>query len=264
MGKRANRRNTVKPALPRILELLMSLRNSMTPDEVLALREKLTGRPPQEILATASELFGQDLAISFSGAEDVVLIAMAHEEGLKIPVFTLDTGRLPPETYELLEKVREKYDVQLQVMSPDPAQLEPMVAKKGLFSFYVDGHEECCGIRKVLPLTRALAPRKAWITGQRRDQSPDTRAEVPVVEIDKRFSTPERQLLKFNPLALWPSQRVWSFIRAAEVPFNALHARGYVSIGCAPCTRAVLPGEHERAGRWWWEESTKRECGLHK
>ncbi len=233
-------------------------------EDVAALRETLTGRPPQEILRKAFELFGDAAAISFSGAEDVALLAMCHEEGIPLPVFTLDTGRLHPETHELLEKVREKYGVRLEVFSPESAAVEQLVAQKGLFSFYKDGHEECCGIRKVAPLQRALASRRAWITGQRRDQSPDTRAQVPVVEFDRRFGTAERPLLKFNPLALWPSQRVWSFIRAAEAPFNALHTRGFISIGCAPCTRAVLPGEHERAGRWWWEEATQRECGLHK
>ncbi len=242
----------------------MSERLLLTDDEVRALREALTGRPPQEILRKAYELFGQTAAISFSGAEDVALIAMCHEEGISLPVFTLDTGRLHPETYELLQQVRDKYGVQIEVFSPEAAAIERLTREKGLFSFYQDGHEECCGIRKVAPLRRALASRRAWITGQRRDQSPDTRANVPVVEIDGRFGSPDRQLLKFNPLALWPSQRVWSFIRAAEVPFNALHARGFVSIGCAPCTRAILPGEHERAGRWSWEEATHRECGLHK
>ena len=242
----------------------MTTRVRWTDDEVSELRDALTGRPPQEILRKAFELFGDSAAISFSGAEDVALIAMCHEEGITLPVFTLDTGRLHPETHELLEKVREKYGVRLEVLSPERTAVEQLTAQKGLFSFYKDGHEECCAIRKVAPLQRALATRRAWITGQRRDQSPDTRAQVPVLEIDRRFASPDRQLLKFNPLALWPSSRVWSFIRAAEVPFNALHGRGFVSIGCAPCTRAILPGEHERAGRWWWEEATQRECGIHK
>ena len=236
----------------------------LTAADVDDLRERLTGRPPQEILRTAVDLLGPDVSLSFSGAEDVVLIAMAHEEGIPLPVFTLDTGRLHPETHAFIEVVREKYGVQIQLYSPEAQAVERLVKQKGLFSFYKDGHEECCGVRKIGPLQRALADRRGWITGQRRDQSPDTRAEVPVVEVDRRFSTPDKLLVKFNPLALWPSQRVWSFIRAAEVPFNPLHERGMISIGCAPCTRAILPGEHERAGRWWWEEGTKRECGLHK
>jgi len=137
------------------------------------------------------------------------------------------------------------------------------VREKGLFSFYKDGHKECCGIRKVEPLVRALAPLRAWVTGQRRDQSPDTRAAVPVVQRDSAFSTPERPLVKFNPLANWTSKQVWTFIRENDVPYNALHDRGFISIGCEPCTRPTNPGQHERAGRWWWEEETKKECGLH-
>jgi phosphoadenosine phosphosulfate reductase len=237
---------------------------TFTEAEVEELRAALNGRPPQEILRKAFEIYGHAAAISFSGAEDVVLLAMCHEEGIPLPAFTLDTGRLPPETYELMEKVREKYGIKLEVYSPNTAAVERLTTQKGLFSFYKDGHQECCGIRKVEPLQRALSTRRAWISGQRRDQSPDTRAELNVVELDRRFGSADRQLLKFNPLAHWSSAKVWSFIRAAEVPFNALHARGYVSIGCAPCTRAVLPGEHERAGRWSWEEATQRECGLHK
>jgi phosphoadenosine phosphosulfate reductase len=235
----------------------------MDPAHVPELNLRLSGRPPQEVLHAAWEAFGPDAAISFSGAEDVALIAMAYEEGLKLPVFTLDTGRLHGETYRLLQAVRDKYDVRLEVYFPDAAAVERLVNAKGLFSFLQDGHQECCGIRKVEPLRRALAGRKAWITGQRRDQSLDTRAELPVVQVDAAHSSPDRTLVKFNPLASWPSQRVWSYLRAVEAPYNALHERGYVSIGCEPCTRAILPGQHEREGRWWWEESTHKECGLH-
>ena len=135
--------------------------------------------------------------------------------------------------------------------------------EKGLFSFYRDGHKECCGIRKVEPLVRALRPLKAWVTGQRRDQSPGTRAEVPVVQLDSTFGSPERPLVKFNPLANWSSKQVWAYIREHEVPYNALHERGFFSIGCEPCTRPINPGQHEREGRWWWEEETLKECGLH-
>jgi len=141
--------------------------------------------------------------------------------------------------------------------------VQQLVRAKGLFSFYKDGHGECCGVRKVEPLTRALAPLSAWITGQRKDQSPGTRANVPVVQLDKAFSTPERPLVKFNPLGHWTSKQVWDYIEIYDVPHNALHARGFVSIGCEPCTRATLPNQHERAGRWWWENNTGRECGLH-
>jgi phosphoadenosine phosphosulfate reductase len=137
-----------------------------------------------------------------------------------------------------------------------------LVRKKGLFSFYEDGHHECCGLRKVDPLGRVLSTYRAWVTGQRRDQSV-TRAALAVVEADQSFSGIDGPLAKFNPLAEWSSSAVWAYIRESEVPFNELHERGFVSIGCEPCTRAIRPNEHERAGRWWWEEETKRECGLH-
>jgi phosphoadenosine phosphosulfate reductase len=148
-------------------------------------------------------------------------------------------------------------------MFPQPEAVEALVREKGLFSFYVDGHKECCGIRKVEPLMRALAPLRAWVTGQRKDQSPGTRADVPVVQLDRTFGTADRPLVKFNPLSFWTSKQVWGYIREHKVPYNELHDRGFISIGCEPCTRAVNPGEHERAGRWWWEEETRKECGLH-
>jgi phosphoadenosine phosphosulfate reductase len=132
-----------------------------------------------------------------------------------------------------------------------------------LFSFYKDGHGECCGIRKIEPLRRKLAGVNAWATGQRRDQSPSTRSEVAVMEIDSAFSTPERPLYKFNPLAQMTSEEIWGYIRMLELPYNTLHERGFISIGCEPCTRPVLPNQHEREGRWWWEEATQKECGLH-
>jgi phosphoadenosine phosphosulfate reductase len=146
---------------------------------------------------------------------------------------------------------------------PQPEAVQQLVREKGLFSFYRDGHTECCNIRKVEPLRRALAPLAAWVTGQRKDQNPGTRANVPVVQIDNTFGTPGRPLVKFNPLSHWTSKQVWDYIEIYDVPFNALHTRGYISIGCEPCTRPTTPNQHERAGRWWWEEATKKECGLH-
>jgi phosphoadenosine phosphosulfate reductase len=201
--------------------------------------------------------------LSFSGAEDVVLIDMAAGSGRPFRVFSLDTGRLHPETYQFIEKVRKHYGIAIEMLAPQAEAVQALVREKGLFSFYVDGHKECCGIRKVEPLMRALRPLRAWMTGQRRDQSPGTRADVPVIQLDRIFGTPERPLVKFNPLSFWSSKQVWGYIRDRNVPFNELHNRGFVSIGCEPCTRPTNPGEHERAGRWWWEEETKRECGLH-
>ena len=227
------------------------------------LAESYAARHPQEILAFAIEEYSPDLAISFSGAEDVVLVDMASKLGATPRVFTLDTGRLHTETYQFIEKVREHYGLPIEVFFPRPETVENLVKEKGLFSFYKDGHKECCDIRKVEPLRRALSTLNAWVTGQRRDQSPGTRAQVPVIQVDPTFGSNGHQLIKFNPLANWTSKQVWNYIRENNVPYNALHDRGFVSIGCEPCTRAILTGQHEREGRWWWEDATMKECGLH-
>jgi phosphoadenosine phosphosulfate reductase len=232
-------------------------------DELDELAETYAQRHPREILALAFERFSPNVGISFSGAEDVVLVDLAVKLGAQFRVFSLDTGRLHPETLRFLDQVRERYQIHIEVFFPRPEAVEKLVREKGLFSFYQDGHQECCGVRKVEPLRRALNTLSAWVTGQRRDQSPSTRATVPVVQADPTFSTPAHELVKFNPLANWSSKQVWDYIRENEVPYNALHERGFISIGCEPCTRAVLPGQHEREGRWWWEEATKKECGLH-
>ncbi len=226
------------------------------------LQQELAGKNPRFILKKALALF-DNIALSFSGAEDVVLIDMAVSIKQDIRVFTLDTGRLHPETYRFIEAVRKHYGLEIELLTPDRDVLDDFVRRKGLFSFYQDGHEECCGIRKVESLKRKLAGFDAWITGQRHDQSPATRLDIPEVQLDSVFSTPKHPLVKFNPLLNWKSVQVWDYIEANQVPFNELHKKGFVSIGCEPCTRAVLPHEHERVGRWWWEESTKKECGLH-
>lgn len=223
---------------------------------------ELDQKSPQAILRHALEHF-DNIAISFSGAEDVVLVDMAVKIRKDVKVFCLDTGRLHDETYAYLEKVREHYGIALDVMYPEAAQVEALVREKGLFSFYKDDHKECCGIRKVGPLRRKLATLDAWVTGQRKDQSPGTRAIIPVVQPDNGFQGAGGALAKYNPLANWRSIDVWRYIREYNVPYNPLHERGYISIGCAPCTRPVTPGQHEREGRWWWEEATKKECGLH-
>lgn len=230
--------------------------------DIQRLATEYASATPQDILRLALENI-DEVALSFSGAEDVAIVDMASRLRKGIRVFSLDTGRLHGETYRFLERVRERYPIDLQLVSPDAAQVEALVRKKGLFSFLQDGHHECCGIRKVMPLRRVLGTLDAWVTGQRKDQSPNTRMSIDVVEEDKAFGTAQRPLLKFNPLANWSSAQVWSYIRDNEVPYNELHERGFVSIGCEPCTRAVLPNQHEREGRWWWEEATKKECGLH-
>jgi len=199
------------------------------------------------------------LASSF-GAEDMVLVDLIARNALPIAIFTLDTGRLPEPTLALIERVRDRYVLPVDVFSPDAARLEPFVRTQGVNAFYrsVDLRKTCCAIRKTEPLARALAGKKAWITGLRREQS-ITRSDLPYEEFDA-----EHGLAKFNPLVDWTEAEVWSYIRARDVPYNALHDQGYRSIGCAPCTRAVEPGEDVRAGRWWWENPEHKECGLHR
>ena len=235
---------------------------SVSADQVAAWATEYEAKKPQEILALALENF-DNIAISFSGAEDVVLVDMAAKIQKDIRVFTLDTGRLHPETYRLLEKVREKYGVNVEVCFPDTQAMQKLAEEKGFFSFYQDDHKECCAVRKVGPLRNKLTTLSAWITGQRKDQSPGTRQEIPVAQVDGAFSTADNQLIKFNPIANWSSEQVWAYIRENEVPYNELHEKGFISIGCEPCTRPVLPNQHEREGRWWWEEATQKECGLH-
>ena len=222
----------------------------------------LQQQKPRQILQHALESH-ENIAISFSGAEDVVLIDMATKIRPDIQVFTLDTGRLHAETYVFIERIREHYNIDIHVLYPEAQAVEALVRQKGLFSFYQDNHQECCGIRKIEPLKRKLATLDAWITGQRKDQSPGTRMGIPVIQEDTKFAGPGRTLTKYNPLANWSSEEVWMHIRALEVPYNALHDQGFISIGCQPCTKPVGPNQHEREGRWWWEEATKKECGLH-
>jgi phosphoadenosine phosphosulfate reductase len=235
---------------------------SFSAEEIQALNDDLSTKTPQEILAIALDKV-DNVAISFSGAEDVVLVDMASKLGKPFRVFTLDTGRLHKETYQFLEEVREKYGVSVETTFPEAEAVRKLVDEKGLFSFYKDDHKECCAVRKIGPLRKKLTTLGGWITGQRKDQSPGTRADIPVIQIDGAFSTETNQLIKFNPLASWSSAQVWEYIRSNDVPFNKLHEQGYTSIGCEPCTRPVLPNQHEREGRWWWEEATQKECGLH-
>ncbi|RWR88475.1 adenosine 5' phosphosulfate reductase [Cinnamomum micranthum f. kanehirae] len=229
--------------------------------------EDLSSASPLEIMDKALEKFGNDIAIAFSGAEDVALIEYAKLTGRPFRVFSLDTGRLNSETYRFFDAVEKHYNIRIEYMFPDAVEVQALVRNKGLFSFYEDGHQECCRVRKVRPLRRALKGLKAWITGQRKDQSPGTRASIPVVQVDPAFEGIEGgsgSLIKWNPLANVEGKDVWDFLRTMNVPVNPLHLQGYVSIGCEPCTRPVLPGQHEREGRWWWEDAKAKECGLHK
>jgi len=233
-------------------------------NEIDALATALADASPREILCDALGRFGDDLVIAFSGAEDVLLIEHAHQTGLPYRVLSVDTGRLHPETLRFFATVEERYGIRIEVAFPQAAAVERLVRSKGLFSFVVDGHRECCSIRKVEPLRRSLAGVRAWVTGQRRDQSLDTRQAVAKVERDPVFvGVDAAPLTKYNPLAEMTSAEVWELLRALELPHNPLHDRGMVSIGCEPCTRAILPGQHEREGRWWWELAEGKECGLH-
>ena len=192
------------------------------------------------------------------GQEDQVLTDFIFRNNLPISIFTLDTGRLFSETYEVMDKTRAKYQKPIQVFFPDTKQVETLVTDKGFHSFYesVDNRKECCRIRKIMPLKRALANQQVWITGLRAEQS-ENRQQMTMWERDE-----SNQIFKFNPLIDWTLQDIEAYLEENKVPQNTLHKKGYISIGCSPCTRAIEPGEHPRAGRWWWEES-KKECGLH-
>ena len=214
----------------------------------------------QDVVRLAHDRFGRRVALSSSfGAEDMVLIDMLMRVDPQARIVTLDTGRLPQETYNVMDATRERYGTAIEVFFPQADAVQAMVAEHGVNLFYhsVDFRKLCCGIRKTEPLKRALAGLDAWITGLRREQSV-TRTAVHKIEWDE-----SNQLVKVNPLADWTQDDVWKYIREHNVPYNALHDRGYPSIGCAPCTRAIQPGEDQRAGRWWWEHPDTKECGLH-
>jgi len=205
-----------------------------------------------------SEFSPAAFATSF-GAEDMVLLDLIASHARQISVFTLDTGRLPEETYRLMAEVRDRYPVAVQVYCPDTADLERYINLNGPDAFYrsVAQRKDCCHVRKVEPLARALDGKKAWVTGLRREQSP-TREGLAIRQHDEAHG-----IEKFNPLLDWSWDEVRTYIVGRDVPYNALHDSGYPSIGCAPCTRAVEPGEDIRAGRWWWEDANSKECGLH-
>jgi phosphoadenosine phosphosulfate reductase len=212
-----------------------------------------------DAIRLVTELFPEAVVFSSSlGQEDQVLTDIIFKNNLPVKIFTLDTGRLFNETYELLDRTTARYKKPVQVYFPEAADVEEFVVTKGINSFYesVDNRKECCHIRKVKPLNRALKGAKVWITGLRAEQS-DNRHNMPMIEWSE-----EKQLYKFNPLINWSYDEMIDYIKKYNVPYNPLHDKGFISIGCAPCTRAIEPGEDARAGRWWWETSQK-ECGLH-
>jgi phosphoadenosine phosphosulfate reductase len=211
------------------------------------------------VLQQAARDFAPACFANSLGAEDMVLTDLIAKHQLDIGIFSLDTGRLPQETYDLMQEVRKRYGMPLKIYFPDCTAVEEYVAQNGANAFYdsVELRKRCCHIRKVEPLKRALAGKRAWITGMRRDQAV-TRGSLEVSSFDA-----DHGLQKFNPLLDWTNAEVWEYIRQNDVPYNKLHDRFYPSIGCAPCTRAVTPGEDIRSGRWWWESADGKECGLH-
>jgi thioredoxin-dependent adenylylsulfate APS reductase len=223
--------------------------------------QQLNTSSAEEVLSWGLEEFHPRLAISAAFLpEDMVVIDLAHKINPDVRVFTLDTGRLPQETYNLIDEVRGRYDINIEVMFPDAQDVEAMTRKHGLNLFYTDKSLRllCCHVRKVIPLERALANLDAWVTGLRAGQNV-TRADIVKVEVDHAHG----DVIKLNPIADWTKDQVWDHIRANKVPYSALYDQGYTSVGCAPCTRPIKPGEDDRAGRWWWEPAEDKECGLH-
>jgi phosphoadenosine phosphosulfate reductase len=225
------------------------------------LQAELTGKVEAaiELLKDIARRYDPAAFASSLGAEDMVLTDLIAKHAPRIEIFTLDTGRLHAETYRLLQQIANHYALQIRVVYPRSDLLERMVAGHGINGFFnsVDSRKACCQARKVEPLSRALAGKRAWITGQRRAQG-ITRANLPLQEQDAAHG-----LEKFNPLAEWQKRDIWAYLRVNGVPYNELHDRGFPSIGCEPCTRAITPGEDVRAGRWWWEQPGGKECGLH-
>ena len=215
----------------------------------------------EKVIEWTIEEFGQGAALCTSfQADGMVILDIAHRMGLELRVFTIDTGRLHAATYELIDRVRERYGIQVEVYSPDQDELAEFTTAFGMNPFYnsVDSRIACCEIRKSHPLNKVLSGLDAWITGVRKNQS-QTRANVGKLEVDN----PHGGIVKVNPLADWDEDRVWNYIKENDVPYSALYDQGYTSIGCAPCTRPLEPGEDSRAGRWWWEIGVDKECGIH-
>jgi len=239
----------------------MVVQQSVAETRIDHLATQYENKSAQEVLEWAMEAHGSRVAVCTSfQAEGMVILDMARQIDPGVRVTTIDTGRLPQETYELMDAVRHRFGIDVEVYYPDAAELEPMVRKHGVNSFYdsVALRLNCCEIRKVKPLNRILGDLDAWITGLRRGQN-STRANVRKVEVDSAHG----YILKVNPLADWSHEQVWDYIKNNDVPYNRLYDQGYTSIGCAPCTRPVRPGDDPRAGRWWWENDVAKECGIH-
>ncbi len=232
----------------------------MEDDKIIELNDLYKGKSAIEIIDLALRSFSGKIALASSlGAEDQVLTHMIAQSGYSVRIFTLDTGRMFPESYEILERTKRFYNISIEVFFPDYKEVEKMVNDKGINLFYdsIENRKLCCGIRKLEPLERAFHQLDAWICGLRREQSV-TRIDVNAAEWDEGNG-----MVKINPLVDWTEKQLWDYIKKNNVPYHLLHDKGFPSIGCQPCTRAVKPGEDIRAGRWWWEEPDKKECGLH-
>ena len=228
---------------------------------ILEYQQKLMNASPFECLAFFASAFKDKIVFSTSfGAEDQVLTDMISRLKLGIELFTLDTGRIFQETYDLFDITEKKYNLKIRIYFPEAKEVENMVAAKGINLFYesMENRKECCNIRKIEPLQRALSGNRVWITGLRKEQSV-TRNKAEMIEWDENF-----QIIKLNPIIEWNETQVWAYIKEHRIPYNELHDKGYPSIGCQPCTRAVQQGENVRTGRWWWELPEFKECGLHR
>lgn len=231
-----------------------------TKEQISNWNKELENSSAEEIINFFTSHFNEKIALSSSlGLEDQILTRMVSSINPATTIFTLDTGRLFPETYDLIDLTAKKYKTKIKVHFPEPNDIENMVAEKGMNLFYesIENRKLCCGLRKLKPLAKALKGLDAWFTGLRRDQSV-TRTDMSIVEWDENNG-----LIKVNPLINWSEDDVWNYIKKHKVPFNPLHKKGFASIGCQPCTRAIEPGEDIRAGRWWWENPETKECGLH-
>ncbi|MDQ3276699.1 MAG: phosphoadenylyl-sulfate reductase [Bacteroidota bacterium] len=229
-------------------------------DSYLSLQDRIAQLSIPDALRLLEETFPGKLTFSTSfSMEDQVITDHLHKAGVPAAIFTLDTGRLFPETYSTWSRTLERYSLTIDAYYPNSEKLQEFVREYGPNSFYesVDNRKLCCHIRKVEPLRRALAGKAVWITGLRAEHSPN-RSDMQILEWDE-----VNGIIKFNPLLHWTTDEVWAHINQHNVPYNALHDKGFISIGCAPCTRAVRAGEDFRAGRWWWEDQSKKECGLH-
>jgi len=232
----------------------------MTSLDIPSLQKEVKGKTPQETIAWFLNKFQDKISFSNSmGAEDQVITDMICKIDKSASIFTLDTGRTFPETFDLIDRTNKRYGINIKVYFPNASEVEEMVNKKGVNLFFesIENRKECCHIRKIEPLKRAFKNLDVWICGLRREQSV-TRTNLEVVEWDEN-----NNLVKLNPLVEWSEQQVWHYIKENNVPYNKLHDQGFPSLGCQPCTRAIEKGEDVRAGRWWWEDPESKECGLH-